>query len=60
MQSSDGHGHDGQGAFFTDLCKSLLYAIDVEVGVIVIKLRVGDAKRNGRHCSFVGPSPSFI
>ena len=60
MWSSGGRGHDSWGAFFTDLCKSLLYVIGVEVEVIVSKLRVGDAKRNERHCSFVGPSPSFI
>jgi hypothetical protein len=60
MRSGRGRGRDGRGAFFTDLCKSLLYAIGVEVEVVISKLRVGDAKRDGRHCSFVGLPPSLI
>jgi hypothetical protein len=60
MQSGGGHGRDVRGAFFTDLCKSLLYAIGVEVKVVIGKLRVGDAERDGRHCSFVWFPPSFI
>ena len=60
MRSSGGRGRDVRGAFFTDLCKSLLYAIGVEVEVVIGKLRVGDVKRDGRHCSFVGLPPSLI
>ena len=60
MQSGGGGGRDGRGAFFTDLCKSLLYAIGVIVGVVISKLRVGDSKRDERHCSFVWFPPSFI
>ena len=60
MRSGGGCGRDVWGAFFTDLCKSLLYAIGVEVEVVVSKLRVGDVKRDGRHCSFVWLPPSFI
>ena len=60
MRSSGGHGHDGWGAFFTDLCKSLLYAIGAIVGVVISKLRVGDVKRDERHYSFIGLPSSLI
>ena len=60
MWSGSGHGCDGRGAFFTNLCKSLLYAIGVIVGVVIGKLRVGDAKRDERHCSFIGLPPPLI
>ena len=60
MRSGGGGGRDGWGAFFTDLCKSLLYAIGVGVEVVIGKLRVGDAKRDERHCSFIGLPPFLI
>ena len=60
MRSGGGHGRIVRGAFFTDLCKSLLYAIGVEVEIVVGELRVRDAKRDGRHCSLVGLPPSLI